>query len=195
MLDDSLPMYKPVYAQALQLNAYSMYLSGEVEDPEAYITWLNQINTAEPEDMLTIRINSYGGSVASAIQLSSALKNTPAIVHTSIEGDCCSAATMIFLAGDSMSVAPGARFLIHNYSGGIYGKGHEIHAQAAFDLKWSLDLLESTYEHFLSKEEIASVANGNDMWMDSEEVIMRCEILKEQKEKENGVGKENEQVI
>lgn len=185
---------KKVYSQTLQINSYSVYLSGGLGKSEDYIEWLNILNTAEPEDIFTMYINSYGGYTATAIQLASAMRNTQAEVHTSVSGDCCSAATMLLLTGDSISVAPNLRFLIHNYSGGIYGKGHEIHAQAAFDEAWSKTLLENSYKHFLTPEEIDRVAKGEDMWMDSDEVVLRCEVLLEEREKENGSKKENEQL-
>ena len=185
---------KKVYTQTQQINSYSVYLSGGVGAAEDYVDWLNILNTAEPEDTFTMHINSYGGYSATAIQLAAAMRNTQAEVHTSVSGNCCSAATMLLLAGDSMNVAPDIRFLVHNYSGGIYGKGHEIHAQASFDEAWSKTLLENSYKYFLTQDEIDRVANGEDMWMDSDEVILRCEVLLEEREKENGIRKENQQV-
>ena len=51
-------------------------------------------------DTINVYINSYGGEVAEALAIYSALKRHSASVHTFCDGFACSAATIIFCAGD-----------------------------------------------------------------------------------------------
>jgi ATP-dependent protease ClpP protease subunit len=152
---------------------HELYLSGEIESPENYIEWFQTIRHATQADVIKIYINSAGGSIDTTIQMLRALSETEATVVTSIEGMCASAATMIFLQGDSFEVSEYSMLMIHTYSGGVLGKGNEIHSQALFERKWSMDLMRKIYEDFLTTEEIDRVIDGVDLWMDGSEVIKR----------------------
>ncbi len=79
-------------------------------------------------------------------------------------------------------------FMFHNYSGGLVGKGGEIHDAATYERKWSENLWKSEYKDFLTETEIASMLDGKDLWMDGDEVLRRLNkkskaILKEIKKK------------
>jgi ATP-dependent Clp protease, protease subunit len=164
-------------------NIHEFYLSGEVEGPENYIEWIQTIRHATSMDVIKIYINSPGGRIDSTIQLLRALSETDATVITSVEGMCASAATMIFLQADNFEVSEYSSFLFHTYSGGILGKGNEIHSQSLFERKWSTNMMRKIYDGFLTQEEINRVIDGVDIWMDSSEVIKR---LKKRAEKQQG---------
>lgn len=160
------------------------YLSGEISSPENYIEWFDAIRNAKYEDIVKIYINSSGGHMDTALQFLRVLSETQAEVICSIEGACASAATIIFLAADSLEVTPNSLFMVHNYSSGAFGKGNEMVSQIMFERTWSEKLFNTVYKHFMSEEEIKNVLNGQDLWLDSEEVIIRCQIAMEEKEKE-----------
>ena len=65
-------------------------------------------------DMINVYINSYGGEVAEALAIYSALKRHSASVHTYCDGFACSAATIIFCAGDVRTMGSIALMMIHN---------------------------------------------------------------------------------
>ena len=65
-------------------------------------------------DTINIYINSYGGEVAEALAIYSALKRHPASVHTFCDGFACSAATIVFCAGDVRTMGSLALMMIHN---------------------------------------------------------------------------------
>lgn len=65
-------------------------------------------------DEINVYINSYGGEVAEALAIYSALKRHRARVHTYCDGFACSAATIIFCAGDDRTMGSLALFMIHN---------------------------------------------------------------------------------
>ena len=66
-------------------------------------------------------------------------------------------------------------FMFHNYSGGTMGKGGEMYLQIQHERKWSERLLNEIYEGFLTPDEIRSLLDNKDMWMDVDEVVARME--------------------
>ena len=96
----------------------------------------------------------------------------------SVEGVCASAATMIFLCGDSFEVSEHSMFMFHNYSSGVFGKGGEMFDQLKHEREWSAKLLKEVYKDFLTETEINSILDNKDIWMDGEEVIKRLNVKK-----------------
>jgi ATP-dependent protease ClpP protease subunit len=157
--------------------AYEFYLSGPVTEANDYTEWFDIMRNATPDDDLNIRINSRGGDVATAIQFIRVMAECLGQITCSIEGDCMSAATMIFLAGDRFEITPHSLFMVHNYSGGTIGKGGEMFDQIVFERDWSAKLLKQVYTGFLTKKEIKSLLDGKDIWLDYEEVAKRVSEL------------------
>lgn len=155
------------------INVHEFYLSGEIESPDEYIQWFDTIRHAGENDAIKFYINSYGGDVFTAIQFMRVLQETPATVIMSVEGACMSAATMIFLCAESFEISDHTAFMIHTYSGGMIGKGHEMHSQAQYERSWSINLIKEVYDGFLTEQEMQRVIDGADLWMDSKEVIKR----------------------
>ena len=78
-------------------------------------------------DEITIRINSPGGEVASAIAMRTALMKHKARKAIDIEGQCCSAATLIAcLPGAKVRIARGSDYMIHRCSLGVRGNVNVI---------------------------------------------------------------------
>ena len=86
-----------------------------------------------------------------------------------------SAATMIFLAADMYEISDHCFFMFHNYSGGTFGKGGEMYDHIVSERKWSDKLVNKVYNEFLTPEEIKSILDNKDIWMDGDEVKIRLE--------------------
>ena len=160
-------------------NVHEFYLSGEIKRAEEYIEWFDIIRNAGKNDVITVHINSYGGDLFTAIQMMRVLGECEGTVITSVEGACMSAATMVFLCADGFEVSNHSMFMFHNYSGGTIGKGGEMYDNIIHERKWSENLLREIYADFLTEEEVESILNNKDIWMDGEEVIKRLESRKE----------------
>ena len=156
-------------------NLHEFYLTGTIESAEHYVDWFDCIRHAGEHDAIKIYINSYGGDLFTAIQFLRVLTESPAVKIVSVEGACMSAATMIFMAADQLEVTPHSVFMFHNYSGGTIGKGGEMIDQLLHERKWSEKLLADIYNGFLTPEEIRSMLDNKDIWMDGEEVVKRIE--------------------
>lgn len=62
---------------------------------------------------ITIRINSYGGSVTDGIAIHNAIKRHPAVVTVCIDGLAASIASLIAMAGDTVEMSENAMLMIH----------------------------------------------------------------------------------
>ena len=162
---------------------HEFYLSGELGPSEDYIEWFDVIRHASENDAIKIYINSFGGDLFTAIQFMRVLSDTPSTVVCSVEGACMSAATMIFLCADHYEVTPHSVFMFHNYSGGTFGKGGEMIDQLQHERKWSDRMMREIYKNFMTDEEIKSMLDNKDIWMDGEEVVKRLQNRIDEREK------------
>lgn len=64
--------------------------------------------------VIHLKINSPGGDVFDGIAMYNDLVNHPAKVHVEVTGFAASAASLIAMAGDEISIADNAFFMIHN---------------------------------------------------------------------------------
>lgn len=152
---------------------HTFYISGPILGPEHYAKWFHIMRHTSKDDVVIFHINSTGEDAASAIQFMRAMADCAATVVASVEGNCMSAATLIFLSADVFQVSEHSMFMFHNYSGLSIGKGNEMFDSISHERKWSRKLLQQSYEDFLSPAEIDSILDGKDIWMDADEAIER----------------------
>jgi ATP-dependent protease ClpP protease subunit len=96
-------------------------------------------------------------------------------ILASVEGECISAATFIFLAADAYAISEHSLFMCHNYRRALMGKGGEIFDMAVHERKWSEEFLKSVYKDFLTEAEITSILDGKDLWLATPEVVKRLQ--------------------
>lgn len=75
---------------------------------------------------LTIHINSPGGDVFDGVAILNMLRAHPATKHVVVDGLAASAASFIAMAGNTITVMPGAMMMIHDASGGCMGNAAEM---------------------------------------------------------------------
>jgi hypothetical protein len=59
-----------------------------------------------------------------------------------------------------------------------------MYDQLQFERRWSENFMTEVYADFLTPEEIQSMLNNKDIWMDSEEVVKRLTELQKKREAE-----------
>ena len=109
----------------------TLTLSGEIVSRRPVDLWTGEPDAAQyicPEDFaadlekiknkgqVTIRINSVGGEVYTAIAIHNALKALAGIKTVIVDGIAASAASVIAMAGDRIKVYAGSIMMIHNVS-------------------------------------------------------------------------------
>ena len=151
----------------------NLYLCGEIKAAEEYVEWFQLFRATGETDTIYIRINSEGGDLFAALQIVRAIQESNATIVCSVEGICMSAATLIFLSADRFELSDHTMFMFHNYSSGTIGKGGEMYDQITHFRAWSEKLFASFYKDFLTPEEIKSMLDNKDIWLDAEEVAKR----------------------
>lgn len=110
------------------IKARAVRAEGETKAAEVFIygdigeSWWGETITAREfvkdfaaidADQITVRINSYGGSVTDGVAIYNAIKRHPANVTISIDAAAYSIASLIAMAGDTVEMAENALLMIH----------------------------------------------------------------------------------
>lgn len=114
-------MKKKYYSMVVEGNEANIYIYGDIVSLEWYendvssYTLVKEIESL-PEDVGTINvfINSYGGEVAEGLAIYNALRRRQTKVKTYCDGFACSAASVVFMAGDERIMSNASLLMIHN---------------------------------------------------------------------------------
>ena len=156
------------------------YLIDIIDDIADYIDFLREVDSCRNGDLITIHINCYGGNADVGMNIYDCLRQSPANVEVSIEGACCSCASMIMLAGNCWRVTPHAHVMVHSWSEGIYGKWNEIISKFNYDKCVFEKQFRELYKDFLTDEEIEDCLKGKDFYFDSNETVKRLNTYRKE---------------
>ena len=103
---------------------------------------------------LYLHINSGGGDVFAVLSIIDLIKNNKININTIIEGQACSAATILSMVGNNRQITKHSYMLIHNISSGFWGKMHEIEDEMKNLKLLTKDIrkLYQTYTHITMKQ-------------------------------------------
>jgi ATP-dependent protease ClpP protease subunit len=150
-----------------------VYLTAGIEAPEDYNQLCYILERSFTSETITLHINNGGGYIDSGFMIIDALKKSAATVTAKLTGTVASAATIIALACDKVEIADHTAFMIHNYSGGVQGKGNEMKAQMDFTHAGLQAAFKDIYGGFLTEDEMENVIADRDMWLTKREVEKR----------------------
>ncbi len=124
-------------------------------------------------DEITLRINSYGGSVTDGLAIYNALKRHPAPVNVHVDGVAISCASYLAMAGDSITMAKNAQMMIHAPWSLAGGNSADLREMADILDRYAkamasayADKSGKTYEQAL-----AILTDGKDHWFSAEEAL------------------------
>ena len=137
-----------------------VYLTDNIDAPANYNELCHLIESAHPGDTINLHINNGGGAVDSAFMIIDKIKHSEATIVGKLSGTVASASTVLSLACDEIEVADYVQFMVHNYSGGAGGKGHEIKAYVTFSDKELNIAFREIYAGFLTTDEIQKLGGG-----------------------------------
>lgn len=81
-------------------------------------------------DTINVHINSYGGYTSEGLAIYNTLKNHSAKVVTYCDGFACSAASLVFMAGDERIMGAASALMIHNAWSITEGNAAQMRQQA-----------------------------------------------------------------
>lgn len=82
-------------------------------------------------DTLDVRINSPGGSAFDGFAIYAQLKRHTATVNVTVDGVAASAASIVAMAGDSITMGDGSMMMVHEGRGGVFGSSADMRAWAS----------------------------------------------------------------
>ena len=168
-----------------ETKSMDIYLTDEIGVPFNYNELTYCIKNAPADYDIRMHISTPGGVIDGALFIIDAINLSKAKVTGYLTGTVASAGTIIALACHELVVANHLSFMIHNYSAtGISGKGHEIKAYQNFTNANIEKTFRTFYKGFLTDKEMNSVIDGQDIWMNEDEVARRWAIKLEGKSPE-----------
>lgn len=114
-------MVKRYYSLAVEEDTVNIYIYGDItswdwfeEDVSSYTLAKELESLSDNIGQVNIFINSYGGEVKEGLAIYNALKRHKAKVVTVCDGFACSAASVVFMAGDERVMSNASLLMIHN---------------------------------------------------------------------------------
>ncbi len=176
-LDDSVIDAEDIIGLGLLKN-HTHVLTGEIDEEniDKAVRWLIYENLEKTtEKILTLYINSGGGSLTDAFALIDVIKNSNYVVRTVGIGNVMSAAFLIFAAGDKGEryIAKNTSIMCHQFSDSMDDKYHNIKAamkETEYCNKRMVDIL--TEATGLAPSRVKSkLLPASDVYLTAEELI------------------------
>lgn len=129
------------------------------------------LDSAGPNDDVEVDIASNGGDVFAASEIYTMLKNYQGNVTVNVQGLAASAASVIAMAGDKVSISPTAQIMIHKAWSGIQGNADDLsHESNVLD---SID--QSIVAAYVAKtgmdaDDVLQLM-ANETWMTAQEAV------------------------
>lgn len=152
---------------------YHIYLTSAIEEPATMINVIELLSSGRPEDEFVLHINGPGGQIDTTVQLLTAMGKCQSNIVTMLEFMGASAHSLIFLSGDQFQVSEFATIMIHNASGGAWGKLQEATSSIKNIEVTCHKLMDKVYGGFLTPKEIREVKDGKDFYFEADQIVKR----------------------
>ncbi len=144
---------------------------------------------------VNVHINSYGGDVSEGLAIYNVLKNSRAKVTTYCDGFACSAASVIFMAGEERIMNSASLLLIHNAWSWASGNANDFRKQAE-DLDKITQASINAYMSrvWITEDELKEKMDA-ETWLTAEEALADGFATKILEEEEAGVNQSAFRII
>ncbi len=177
----------------IKKHRHDVYILNNINSAHEYVDFFNLLSHAKKTDEIHLYINSGGGYCRTAIQMVNAMKNCEAHITCYASGTVASAATWLFLAGNSFIMEDDIMFMVHYFTKGMYGKGNELEANAEFTKTFYRKFFKKMYKYFMTDEEIEKTIEGKDYYFNQQQVAKRLknkiDLIKAENEPKTKVEK------
>lgn len=123
-------------------------------------------------DSINVHINSYGGDVAEGLAIYNTLKNSNKKVTTYCDGFACSAASVIFMAGDERIINEASLLMIHNAWTLASGNANDFRKRADDLDKITQASINAYMRHVSISEEELKALMDQETWITAEEAVI-----------------------
>ena len=156
---------------------YSVNVSQVFGSPHTFDEVIHLLSVATPEDIINFNINSNGGDFYSLVALRNAIRQTEAQVYMNLLGMAASAGSALFLeSADGYKIHEDSCMMIHSMQCGTgYTDANTIATRAGHNKKINERFVRHTYKDFLTDDEIESVLNGKEIYLEDFEIRSRLQ--------------------
>ena len=156
---------------------YSVNVSQVFGSPHSFDEVIHLLTVATPEDIINFNINSNGGDFYSLVALRNAIRQTEAQVYMNLLGMAASAGSALFLENaDGYKIHEDSCMMIHSMQCGTgYTDANTIATRAEHNKKINERFVRNTYKDFLTEDEIESVLNSKEIYLEDFEIRERLE--------------------
>lgn len=134
------------------------------------VTLLDKLSESGAKELIC-HIDSYGGSVSAGIAMYNMLKNCGVKVTTIAEGFCCSAASLVFMAGEKRIMRGASLLMIHNAWTAAAGNADDLRKTAKDLDKISKTAANIYREHVSLEDGKLEELLAAESWIDPEEAV------------------------
>lgn len=146
--------------------------SKEFNDGFNETDFLNELRAIPETNDLTISINSFGGSVYTALSIYSLLKKHKGSISFRVDGVAMSAATIITSVPNARVIMPrGSMMMIHKVSVGIYGNADDLKKTVEDIEKLEQNVLEIYAEKTGKSVDAIRMLLDNETYFTAEEAV------------------------
>lgn len=164
-------------APAEENEAAHLYILGDIVEGAwtwpgegSPVTLLDKLNESGAKELIC-HIDSYGGSVSAGIAMYNMLRNCGVKVTTIAEGFCCSAASLVFMAGEERIMRGASLLMIHNAWTAAAGNADDLRKTAEDLDKISKTAANIYREHVKLEDGKLEELLAAESWIDPEEAV------------------------
>lgn len=164
-------------APAEENEAAHLYILGDIVEGAwtwpgegSPVTLLDKLNESGAKELIC-HIDSYGGSVSAGIAMYNMLRNCGVKVTTIAEGFCCSAASLVFMAGETRIMRGASLLMIHNAWTAAAGNADDLRKTAEDLDKISKTAANIYREHISLEDGKLEELLAAESWIDPEEAV------------------------
>lgn len=157
-----------------------VYMYEGINSPAVYAELHNRLGKLTSDQTAILHINNGGGYEQGASTICQALQQTKATTIANLSGIVASAATIITMECDKLTIAPDTMFMVHESSfENLGGKFSDMKSFQDFYNDHTRATSKASYLGFLTEEEIERIHNGKEIWLSAEDVLTRWNNKKE----------------
>lgn len=160
----------------LRAGTFNLYLNGPIEEPAQFISCIEAFQAAGENDVVNLHLTTPGGNMDATDTFLQAMHECEGRVIVRASGGCHSCGSIILMHANEFTLSENFNSLIHNGSTGQGGDLNKFKAAAKHSAEYMERVLRSTFEGFLTSDELDAMIDGKDFWLDGKEWMRRHEM-------------------
>ncbi len=145
--------------------SYKISIWSDIESYSDYDDLFKKMDKITADDYVELYVSSPGGCCAVGFTIVDRIKELQCRVDVTVPYPTYSMGAIIALAGDSLTIKPGAFLMFHDYSTGSRGKGNELFKHAEAYKETFAYRFNEVCQPFLTAEECDRILNGQDEYV------------------------------